>query len=94
LPELLVEELEITQQFEMEIETNKIRIRTIGSIYNNSNAQTEQPSILSLFGSPLSSAIACSLAKSTGNPVIRIGSKTELEEKLLIEEYLILQNQE
>ena len=60
LPELLVEELEITQQFEMEIETNKIRIRTIGSIYNNSNAQTEQPSILSLFGSPLSSAIACS----------------------------------
>src|SRR4030042_4483196 len=67
LPELLIEELEITQIFEMEIEKNTINVRTFGSVFSNPNSQTEQPSIWSLFGSPLSSALACSFAKATGN---------------------------
>jgi len=93
LPELLIEELEITQIFEMEIEKNTIHLRTFGSVFSNPTSQTEQPNIWSLFGSPLSSALACSFAKATGNPVMRIGSKIDVKGKSVTAEYVILQSE-
>jgi len=92
LPELIVEDLEIAQIFEMEIESNTVRVRAVGSIYSGPNSQTEQPTTWSLLGSPLSSAIACSLAKVTGKPVMRTGSKIDSKGKSVAEEYAILQN--
>jgi hypothetical protein len=92
LPELIVEDLEIAQIFEMEIESNTVRVRAVGSIYSGPNSQTEQPTTWSFLGSPLSSAIACSLAKVTGKPVMRTGSKIDSKGKSVAEEYAILQN--
>ena len=92
LPELIVEELEIAQVFEMGMENSTVRVRAVGSIYSNPDTQTGQPSTWSLFGSPLSSAVACSLAKATGKPVMRTSSKIDIKSNSVAEEYVILQN--
>ena len=81
MPKLLVEDLEIAQNFEMETENNKIRVKIENSAYNTSSIETEQlSSINSTLGFPLSSAIACALAKTTGKPIIiekqQIGEKS------------------
>jgi hypothetical protein len=91
LPKLLVEELEVAQSFEMEIKNDRVRVKIAGSPYSNPNAETEQPSIWSLFGSPLSSAIACSIAKASGKPVMRVGPKIDFQDKPIIMEYVIIQ---
>jgi len=94
LPELLIEELEIVQSFSMEIENDKVRVELEDSMYSDPKIETERPNIYSSFDSPLSSAIACSIAKVTGKPVIRAISKTDFKAKHVTEEYLILENEQ
>jgi len=91
LPRLIVEELEIAQNFEMKIEKDKVRVNIIGSAYSIPNVESQQPSIWSLFGSPLSSAVASSLAKAAGKPVMRVGPKIDFQDKPFIAEYVIIQ---
>jgi len=94
LPELLIEDLEIAQSFDMKIENDKVHVRYEDSMYSDPNVKTEQLGIYSAFGSPLSSAIACSIAKVTGRLVIRTSSKTDFETKhvRVTEEYIMLEN--
>jgi hypothetical protein len=92
LPDLLIDELEFTQYFNMEIENEKILVMVEGSVYRRSNKKSDQPSISSLFGSPLSSAIACILSKVTGKPVMKIGTETDFEDKPVTIEYVLLQS--
>jgi hypothetical protein len=55
----------------METEANKIRIQIENSAYKVPNTETEElVTIYSRLGSPLSSAIACAVAKATGKPII------------------------
>jgi hypothetical protein len=55
MPKLLIEELEICQDFEMEIENNTIRVKIENSVYNTSDMETQQSlGIYSALGSPLS----------------------------------------
>jgi hypothetical protein len=72
---LFVEELEIAQNFEMELENNRIRVKIENSIFTL-NRDTAEPFTL---GSILGSAIACALAKTAGKPIIiekqQIGEK-------------------
>ncbi len=71
LPKLLIEDLEIAQDFEMEVEKNKIHVKIKNSVYRDLTVKTEHPSrAYAKLGSPLSSAIACVLAKTTGKPII------------------------
>jgi hypothetical protein len=91
LPGLIVEDLEIAQSFDMEIEDDKVRIELEGSVYSDPRIETEQLGTYSSFGSPLSSAIACSIAKVTGKPIVRTSSKTDFKAKRVIEEYVMLQ---
>jgi hypothetical protein len=71
LPKLFVEDLGIAQNLEMETEANKIRIQIENSAYKIPNTETEKlVTIYSRLGSPLSSAIACAVAKATGKPII------------------------
>ena len=90
LPKLLMEDLELASYFDMDIENKNVRVRIEDSVYSFRNTETEQPSIFSSFGSPLSSAVACILAKVTGKPVIRLSPRTGLEGRSVIVEYRIL----
>jgi hypothetical protein len=91
LPKLIVEELEIAESFEMVTKNDKVRVKIVGSAYDNPNAERQLPSVWSLFGSPLTSAIACSIAKAAGKPVMRAGSKIDSSDKPIIVEYIIIQ---
>jgi len=95
MPKLLIEDLEIAQNFEMETENDKIRVKIQNSVFNALNKVTEQPSsIYSAFGSPLSSAIACALAKSTGKPIIIEKQQTSEDGRDVTIDYRILEEEE
>ena len=68
LPKLIVNKLEIAQNFEMDVENGKIQVKILNSVYNRSSIEKKQQGLP--FGSILSSAVACALAKTTGNPII------------------------
>jgi hypothetical protein len=71
MPKLFVEDLEIAQDFEMEIEGDRIRVKMHDSVYNISGVESgESSSEYSTLDFPLVSAIACALAKTTNKPVI------------------------
>ena len=80
LPKLFVEDLEIAENLEIEIESSKsiigkkdhaiIKVRIINSIFKD--IIKENPKLFQIshkIGSPIISAIACALAKTTGKPV-------------------------
>jgi hypothetical protein len=91
LPKLFVEDLEISQNFEMETEANKIRVQIENSVYKAPNTKTEQAaSIYSRLGSPLGSAIACAVAKATGKPVIMEREQNSNDGRDVTIEYRIL----
>jgi uncharacterized membrane protein len=91
LPKLFVEDLEISQNLEMETEANKIRVQIENSVYKAPNTETEQPAtIYSRLGSPLSSAIACAVAKATGKPIIMEKEQNSNHGRNVTIEYRIL----
>jgi len=90
LPRLIVEDLEVAEIFEMAIDRNIVRIRIAGSVFSNLKPQAEKPDVWSLFGSPLTSAIACSLARATGKPVMIAGPKTDRKGKSVTLQFVIL----
>ena len=95
MPKLFIEDLEIAQNFEMDTQNNKIRVKIENSTYNVLNIETEQPSSnYSTLGSPLSSAIACTLAKTTGKPIIIEKQQTSKDGRDVTIEYRILEEEE
>lgn len=86
MPKLFIEELEITQNFEIKTENNKILVKIENSKYDVLNSEVENSRTL---GSLLSSAIACVIAKTTGNP-IRIEKQQTSEDAYLTIEYQIM----
>jgi hypothetical protein len=79
----------------MEIENNKIRVKIENSWYNTLNIENEKSSsTYSTLGSPLSSAIACVLAKATGKPIIIEKQQTSEDGRDLTIEYHILEEEE
>jgi hypothetical protein len=69
LPKLIIEDLELAQTFDMHIEHNTIRVKMENSIYHAMCKETANLNT-SFLGCPLSSALACTLAKTTGEPII------------------------
>jgi hypothetical protein len=95
MPKLFIEDLELAQNFEMETENNKIRVKIQNSVCPALITVAEQPSnIYSTLGSPLSSAIACALAKSTGKPIIIENHQTNKDGRDVTIEYRILEEEE
>lgn len=71
MPKLFIEELEISQNFEIETENNKVYVKIENSAYKNLTKKAMAlPDLFKSLGCPLSSAIACALAKATGKPII------------------------
>jgi hypothetical protein len=69
LPKLLVENLEIAQNFDIEVEENRVRVEIADSSYDKLGNPKGQYSS-SNFRDILVSAIACALAMATDSPVI------------------------
>jgi hypothetical protein len=70
LPKLLIEGLEIVEDFEMKVKDNQIYVRIQGSSYAEfCNKLREFSNICGTFGCPLCSSIACALTRTTGKPI-------------------------
>jgi hypothetical protein len=93
LPQLLTDNLEIAQHFEMDIEKNTIRARIGGSVYREVTPDEQKLVLYFTFGSPLTSAIACVLAKVSGKPVMQVKRQTSPDGNLVVE-YHILEKEE
>jgi hypothetical protein len=72
LPRLLIEGLEIAEDFRIEVEENLVRVSFIGSIFYEFCSQIRRLPQFSCesVGCPLCSSIACLLATVTNRPVI------------------------
>lgn len=94
MPKLFIEDLEIAKNFEMKTEDNKVYVKIENSIYKNLTKEaTNLSNLYFSLGCPVSSAIACALAKAIGKPITienqRIsedGKNTEIEYSILEEE--------
>lgn len=66
LPTIIVNNLELAKEFEINSEKDLIHVKIIGSVYGD--LYTDEQGIKSIhsIGCPLTSAIACALAKTTG----------------------------
>lgn len=70
LPKLLIEDLEIFQDFYMQLDGNTVHIKFAESIYSDLCKKLQDTNICSSIGCPICSAMACILAKASGKPVI------------------------
>jgi len=68
LPQIVTSDLQVAEEVEIKNENNKIYTKVSGSIYRDLYARQDLMSI-HVLGSPLISAIACALAKTTGRTV-------------------------
>jgi hypothetical protein len=92
LPKLLVEDLELAENAEIQIQSNKVTVEITGSILDEICRQTDsQPKTHKQVGCLLSSAIACALAKATGKPVTIQNETRNQETKTTHIEYQIIE---
>lgn len=72
LPKLVTEELEIVSEFNTEIHNDSVQVKFRNSVFDNDAIdEDERYSLaLTLLGCPLTSALACALAKASGKPTI------------------------
>lgn len=95
MPKLFIEDLEVAQDFEIEIEGNKIRVEIKDSVYGASDVGTDKSSrINSTLGSPISSAIACALAKATNKPILIEKEQISKDGKDVVIEYHAMEEKE
>ncbi len=95
LPKLLIEDLEIAENVNIEAESNIIRVTVENTIFGNTHAEAaKSPNTPPTLGNPLSSAIACVLAKATGKPVTINKEQTSANGKTINIEYGLLEEKE
>jgi hypothetical protein len=71
LPKLLIEGLEIVEDFEMNIKGNQINVNIEGSSYSDfCDKISGLTHICATFGCPLCSSIACAITRTTGKPIL------------------------
>lgn len=92
LPKLLVEDLEMLQDFEMQLDGNNVRTKLTGSIYSDLCLKLRgSTTICSVFGCPICSAIACILARVSGKPVEFEKDTYSHDERITESSYRILE---
>jgi hypothetical protein len=89
LPKLLAE-LEITKKLSIQVEDNTVTVEVANHIFKDLCEETKKlPKTQEAVGCPLSSAIACALAKASGKPVTiekemqNLDGSTRIQYKLL-----------
>lgn len=92
LPKLLIEDLEIAQNLDVTVENDKVTVTIENSAYQGLTEEAAKLSKLyESLGCPLSSAIACAIAKATGKPVTIEKQQIIDENKVLKIEYLLIE---
>jgi hypothetical protein len=92
MPKLFIEDLEIAQNLNITVENSKIRVKIENSALQSLTNETAKLSKLyESLGCPLSSAIACALAKATGKPVTIKKQQINEENKTIEIEYQIIE---
>jgi hypothetical protein len=95
MPKLFIDDLEMAQDFEMEIEDDKIRVKIHDSVYTTSDVETEESlRKYSTLDSLLGSAIACILARTTNKPIMIEKQQTSEDGKDVIIEYRTINDEE
>ncbi len=94
LPKLLIEDLEIAEDFEMNYVKDIVHVRITGSIYENMCREVRNLlNVCKCIGCPLCSSIACSLAKATGKPIVIEKSSLSRDGKVIQAYYRIIENE-
>jgi hypothetical protein len=92
LRKLLVEDLEIMDDFDIQTDGNTVRVKLVGSIYTDFCSKLANcKKICSMLGCPMCSAMACVIAETTGKSVIFEGDKETPEHRTLESTYRILE---
>ena len=95
IPKLLIEDLEIAEDIKIEIKNSIIHVTIENSIYKDICKETSKLSSVSRsLGCPITSAIACVLAKTTGKPVTIDKDQTSEDGKIINIEYQLLEEPE
>jgi hypothetical protein len=95
MPKLFVEDLEMAQDFEMEVEDDIIRVKIHDSVYTTSDVETKESlRKYSTLDSLLGSAIACTLARTTNKPIMIEKQQTSEDGKDVIIEYRTINDEE
>jgi len=88
LPKIILEDLQLAREMVMEAEENRVQLKITDSIYKSLYQEADLKSVRFL-GTPLESAIACAIAKSTGKPVFIQDSKFDSETDIIEISYII-----
>jgi hypothetical protein len=88
LAELLIEDVEVAETIQIQIASSTIKIVLENTIYAGICKENQTPNSL---GCPISSAIACALAKATGKPVTIRSERLFEDEKTIAVEYEMLE---
>jgi len=95
LPKIFLEELEIARDLKINMENNKICVEIENSPYMRLAKEVRKLSkVYESLGCPLSSAIACALAKATGKPVKIERQEINEAARTMIMEYTLLEGGE
>jgi len=70
LPTIIVNNLELAEEFEINPEKDLIHVKIVNSVYNDLYANEQNIKSIHSIGCPLTSAIACALAKTTGKLIV------------------------
>jgi hypothetical protein len=90
LPQLIVESFQLAKEVSMQTEGNGIHLTVVKSVYRSLYQDTRLRS-LGLLGCPLVSAIACSVAKVTGKPVVLQSIKVSSDLKTIDVSYNLME---
>jgi len=70
LPKLLIEDLEMVEDFEMHVDDDRVRFKFVESAYSDFCRELrDSTKICASLGCPICSAMACVLAQASGKPV-------------------------
>ena len=95
IPTLLIEDLEIAADLRIGIKDSTVHVTIHGSIYKDTCKEMNKLSSVShSLGCPITSAIACALAKATGKPVTISKYQTSKDGKIIDVEYELLEEPE
>jgi hypothetical protein len=91
LPKLMVEDLEMAQDFQMHVNGNEVRFMFNESVYSDfCHKLDESTRVCAGLGCPICSAMACVLTIATGKPVSFEGDKYSADGKSVESSYKIL----
>jgi len=91
LPKLLIEDLEVVEDFSINVDGEFVEVKMVGAVYQDLCREVKKLNNICLhIGCPICSAIGCALAKVTGNPVVFEGDKLSSDGKEIQARYRVI----